>query len=110
MQAIGRDGRASELSVFVSGEAEADETAPGAPRSLSAVADEASSRITVRWNAPQLDLDGAELTGLAGFVLLRAEGAAGSLLPIDTLDADVRDYIDDDLKALTAYTLSLIHI
>lgn len=108
VQAVGTQGRVSELSAFVSGEADVDETAPAAPRSLSAVADEGSSRITVRWGAPQTDADGGDLTGLSGFVLLRAEGTGGSLLPVDTLAADVRDYVDTDLKALTVYTYALL--
>ena len=108
VQAIGRDGVSSELSAFVSGEAEADETAPGVPRSLSAVAAEGASQINVGWSAPLSDVDGGDLTGLSGYVLLRAEGASGSLLPVDTLAADVRDYLDADLKALTAYAYALL--
>ncbi|MBT3345285.1 MAG: hypothetical protein HN712_14280 [Gemmatimonadetes bacterium] len=108
VRAVGTDGQSSELSAFVSGEADADETAPGAPRSLSAVADEASSQVTVRWGAPPSDVDGGDLTGLSGFVLLRAEGVGGSLLPVDTLAAEVRDYVDTGLKALTQYTYALL--
>jgi len=108
VQAVGRDGVFSELSALVSGEANSDETAPGVPRSLSAVADEGASRITVRWSAPLADTDGGDLTGIAGYVLLRAEGAGGSLLPVDTLSADVREYLDSGLKALTGYSYALL--
>ncbi|MBT4611802.1 MAG: hypothetical protein HOC05_17300, partial [Gemmatimonadetes bacterium] len=108
VQAIGRDGVFSELSAFVSGEADADETAPGIPRSLSAVAAEGSSQINVGWSAPLSDADGGDLTGLSGYVLLRAEGESGSLLPVDIFAADARDYVDADLKALTVYTYALL--
>ena len=71
---------------------------------MGAVADENDpSRITVRWSAPTLDADGGELTGLAGFYVLRAEGTSGALLPVDTLAADAREYVDQGLKALTTY-------
>ena len=108
VQAVGRDGVFSELSAFASGEANSDETAPGVPRSLSAVADQGASRITVRWSAPLADTDGGDLTGIAGYVLLRAEGAGGSPLPVDTLAADVREYLDSGLKALTGYSYALL--
>ena len=52
VQSVGRTHR-SELSVFVDGEALADEVPPESPRNLSAVADESEfGRVSVTWNAP----------------------------------------------------------
>ncbi|MFP6643910.1 MAG: hypothetical protein VCF24_10190, partial [Candidatus Latescibacterota bacterium] len=109
VQAIGTNGLLSERSAFVGGSALADESAPGAPRNVSAVADENDpGQITVGWSAPSLDSDGGDLTGLDGFVLLRAEGTDGALVPLDTLSAEVRSYIDTELKALTTYRYAMV--
>ena len=109
VQAIGTNGLLSERSAFVGGSALVDESAPGAPRNVSAVADENDpGQITVGWSAPSLDSDGGDLTGLDGFVLLRAEGTNGALVPLDTLSAEVRSYIDAELKALTIYRYAMV--
>ncbi len=109
VQAIATNGLLSERSAFIGGRSLEDETAPGAPRNVSAVADENDpGQITVGWSAPSIDADGADLTGLDGYVLLRAEGAEGALLPVDTLSAEIRTYIDTGLKALVAYRYALV--
>lgn len=109
VRAVGRDAAASELSAFVSGEAQTDEVAPGSPASVSAVADEAASdRILVRWSAPTTDADGDDLSGLAGFVIFRSEGGTGSFVPADTVAADVREYDDRGLKSLTLYAYTVV--
>lgn len=111
VQAVGTNGLQSERSVFVGGRALADESSPASPRNVSAVADENDpGRITVGWSAPAVDNGGGSLTGLTGFVLLRAEGADGALLTVDTLDADIRTYADTGLKALTIYRYALIAV
>jgi fibronectin type 3 domain-containing protein len=109
VQAIGTNGLQSERSAFIGGQAQADEAAPGTPRNVSAVADENDpGQITVGWSAPSVDADGGGLTGLSGFVLLRAEGSDGALLTVDTLDADVRTFVDIGLKALTTYRYAMV--
>jgi fibronectin type 3 domain-containing protein len=65
------------------------------------------SQVTVRWTAPTTDANGGTRTGLAGFRLLRAEGS-GSLVPVATLDAGVRQYDDTGLRSLTTYRYALI--
>ena len=108
VRAIGSNGITSELSAFVSAQAAADESAPGAPQNVSVIPSETDpTRITVRWTAPITDADGGTRTGLAGFRLLRAEGS-GSFVPVATLDADVRQYDDSDLRSLTVYRYALI--
>ena len=108
VRAVGSDGVSSELSIFVSAQAGADESAPGAPQNVSVIpSDTDPTRITVRWTAPVTDADGGTRTGLAGFRLLRAEGS-GSFVPVATLDADVRRYDDSDLRSLTLYRYTLI--
>ncbi len=107
--AVGTNGLLSELSAFVGGRALADESAPGAPRNVSAVADENDpGQITVGWSAPSIDTSGGDLTGLTGFLLLRAEGSDGALLPVDTLAATLRTYVDTGLKALTVYRYAMV--
>ncbi|MDA0333781.1 MAG: hypothetical protein O2782_01290 [bacterium] len=107
--AVGTNGLLSELSAFVGGRALADESAPGAPRNVSAVADENDpGQITVGWSAPSTDASGDDLTGLSGFLLLRAEGSDGALLPVDTLAATLRTYVDSGLKALTVYRYAMV--
>ena len=111
VQAVGTNGLQSERSAFVGGRALADESAPDAPRNVSVVADDNDpGRITVGWSAPAFDADGGNLTGLSGFVLLRAEGSDGALLTVDTLGADIRTYADAGLKALTAYRYAVIAV
>jgi fibronectin type 3 domain-containing protein len=111
VQAVGTNGLQSERSSFVGGRALADEAAPGAPRNVSAVADENDpNKITVGWSAPSTDADGGTLTGLDGYVLLRAEGTDGALVPVDTLSAETRTYADTGLKALTTYRYALIGV
>ena len=99
-------GRAAFVSVTTFGE---DRTGPAAPQNVSAVADEIDTgRIVVRWSAPTTDADGGELTGLAGFAVLRSEGGTRSFVPVDTLAADVRSYEDVDLRALTLYAYTVV--
>ncbi|MFH1568330.1 MAG: hypothetical protein ABIL09_10080, partial [Gemmatimonadota bacterium] len=102
-------GQRSEWSAFVGVTVLADEVAPEAPQSLSAVADEAAlGRVTLRWGAPLRDADGRELSGLAGFIVFRAEAGTGGAAPVDTLGAEVREYLDEGLKTRTTYTYSLV--
>ena len=109
VQALGAGDLVSELSAFVSAEASADESAPGAPQSVSAAADETDpSLVTVRWAAPVTDASGGQLTGLSGFRILRSEGSTGAFLPLAELGPDVRQYNDTGLKSLTVYSYTLV--
>ena len=107
--AVDTTGHVSELSGFVGATVLSDNIPPQAPQNLSAVADENEvGRIVLRWSPPTLDADGGELTGLAGFVVFRSEVGTGGLAPIDTLGTDIREYIDEGLKALSDYSYSVM--
>ncbi|MFT5373583.1 MAG: fibronectin type 3 domain-containing protein [Candidatus Latescibacterota bacterium] len=106
--AVDTTGLLSELSNFVGATIIEDVVPPEPPLNLSAVADESDiGRIVVRWTLPRIDSNNGELTGLAGFVLFRAEGDQG-YVPIDTLAADVQTYTDEGLKALTVYAYRIL--
>ncbi len=53
------------------------------------------------------DADGGELTGLAGYVVFRAEGSS-SFVPVDSLQADAREYRDTGLRPLTSYSYRVL--
>jgi titin len=78
--------------------------APASPQNLSAVADEAIfGQITVRWNASTLDADGGQLTDLTGYILFRSKGTTNSFVPINTVDALTRQFVDAGLEESTTY-------
>ena len=86
-----------------------DRVSPQAPNNVSAVADELDSgRITIRWSPVIQDSDGGELTGLAGYVIFRAEGGGSSFVPIDSVGADIREYVDSGLISLTIYAYRML--
>lgn len=102
--AVDTNGGHSRHSPFVVVTVLADNAPPAAPQNLSVVADQsAKGRLLLRWTAPALDADGGELTGLAGYVILRSEGSGASLAPVDTVDAQTREYRDAGLKGVTPY-------
>ena len=106
--AVDAKGALSGYSVSVAVTVLADNTPPAAPQNLSVVADQvANGRLLVRWTAQALDADGGELTGLAGYVILRSEGNGVSLAPVDTVDAQAREYRDEGLRGVTQYTYAL---
>ncbi|MBT6146845.1 MAG: fibronectin type III domain-containing protein, partial [Gemmatimonadetes bacterium] len=107
--AIDTAGLQSELTSFVGATALEDNVSPESPQSLSAVSDEdVVGRVTLRWSAPQNDSDGRDLSGLAGYAILRAEAGTGGVVPVDTLVAGAREYVDSGLKSLTTYSYSII--
>ena len=110
MRSVGAAGESSELSGFVGATSLADDRAPGAPSSVSAVAHTSDpSRITLQWNAPSHDADGGPLTGLSGFILLRAEGQ-GSFVRAVFLGAEERRFEDTGLRSLTTYRYALVAV
>ena len=91
--AVDTTGLRSELSGFVGETVQNDVVAPEPPLNVSVVADEdVPGRIVVRWSAPQRDADGGELSGLTGYVVMRAEAGTGGALPIDTVAVSPREY------------------
>ncbi|MBI2503067.1 MAG: hypothetical protein HYW07_07515 [Candidatus Latescibacteria bacterium] len=100
-------GALSRFSQSVAATPLDDQVPPTAPPNLSVVTDERSSSLILRWNVPVQDADGGELSGLAGYVILRAEANRGFLAPVDTVDAQTQEYIDADLKAATLYSYAI---
>ena len=72
VRSVGADGASSELSGFVGATSLADDRAPGAPSSVSAVALETAGEVVVRWSAPQ--------NGRGGRASLRSFGVRGASL------------------------------
>jgi fibronectin type 3 domain-containing protein len=100
--------RASSVEVRTEGP---DQVAPESPSNLSAVPDETDfGKAVVRWSPSVRDADGGDLTGLAGYVVFRSKGTANSFVPVDTLGAEAREYVDASLEELTTYfyTISAI--
>ena len=107
--AVDTTGLVSPLSAFVGATALTDRLPPEPPQSLSAVPDEEElGRVLLRWSHPRRDEDGGELSGLGGYAVLRAEVGSGSPVPIDTVGADVSQYMDSGLKSLTTYSYTIV--
>ncbi len=105
---VDTSGFSSEQSVFVSAEVEADEVPPEAPLALSAIREADPGRVSLSWSPPRQDEDGRELSGLSGYIVLRAESGSGSPVPIDTLAGSQTGYTDVGLKSLTTYSYTVI--
>ena len=100
--------RESAASGFVGATVLADEVGPGAPSNLSAVVDPgAVGEVRLSWEAPRSDADGGELTGLAGYVVLRSE-EGGSFAVVDTLGAGVHRFVDRGLEELRNYGYAVV--
>ena len=107
--AVDTSGFSSELSRFVGATSLADQLPPEAPLALSAIPDEVEpGRVVLSWSPPRHDEDGGELSGLSGYIVLRAESGSGSPVPIDTLVASQTGYTDVGLKSLTTYSYTVI--
>ncbi|MEW6753487.1 MAG: hypothetical protein AB1505_21260, partial [Candidatus Latescibacterota bacterium] len=107
--AVDTSGLASLMSGFVGATVAVDRVPPEPPQNLSAVTDPArADRVVVRWTAPRRDADGGQLSGLAGYVVFRAEVGRGSLVPLDTLASGAAEHADGGLRALTAYTYAVM--
>ncbi|MBI2502404.1 MAG: hypothetical protein HYW07_04120 [Candidatus Latescibacteria bacterium] len=106
--AVDTAGVLSLLSPFVGATVLEDHSPPGAPQNVWVVADQARpGRLTVNWSAPARDADGGMLTGLAGYVILRAE-AGRSLAPVDTVDAQTFQYVDEGLEVAAVYSYTVL--
>ncbi len=81
-----------------------DQVAPAAPQNLAAVADEVNfGQVTVSWNASTQDANGGQLTDLSGYIVFRSKGSTNSFVAVDTLNLDVRQFVDTGLVELTTY-------
>ena len=106
--AVDTSGLQSVPSGFVGATVLEDKVAPEPPRSLAAIPDESEPRVTLVWTPPVRDAGGGELSGLAGYAILRRESGSGGTVPVDTVAAETRQYVDEGLKALTSYSYSIV--
>ena len=106
--AVDTSGLQSVPSGFVGAMVLEDKVAPEPPRSLAAIPDESEPRVTLVWTPPVRDAGGGELSGLAGYAILRRESGSGGTVPVDTVAAETRQYVDEGLKALTSYSYSIV--
>ncbi len=106
--AVDTSGLQSLPSGFVGATVLEDKVAPEPPRSLAAIPDESEPRVTLLWTPPVRDAGGGELSGLAGYAILRGEPESGGTVPVDTVAAETRQYVDEGLKALTSYSYSIV--
>jgi fibronectin type 3 domain-containing protein len=74
--------RQSELSVFISAEAQEDGRPPAQPTDLSAVADASTGFVTLTWNAPQSDANNQTLTGLETYKVFRSQDSQDAFVQI----------------------------
>ncbi len=106
--AVDTSGLQSLPSGFVGATVLEDKVAPEPPRSLAVIPDESEPRVTLLWTPPVRDAGGGELSGLAGYAILRGEPESGGTVPVDTVAAETRQYVDEGLKALTSYSYSIV--
>ena len=103
VQAVGTDNEESEPSLFASATVQIDDIPPATPGNFVAILASSGAAIELIWDAPTRDADGGDLTGLASFVIYRAEFPNNVPTALDTVDASVREYRDTDLLNRTTY-------
>ena len=103
VQAVGLNNTESESSLFASATVQIDDIPPATPGNFVAVLASSGAAIELSWDAPTRDADGGDLTGLASFVIYRADPLNTVPIEIDTLDATYLEYRDRDLLNRTTY-------
>ena len=103
VQAIGVNNTESEPSLFASATALIDDIPPATPGNFVAILESSGAAIELSWDAPTRDANGGDLTGLASFVIYRADPLNTVPTEIDTLDATHQMYRDTDLLNRTTY-------
>ena len=92
----------SELSEFAGATVESDSRPPAAPTFLSGEAVVGDPEvILLEWRPPSSDVGGAELTGLSGYLVFRADSPSGPFREIGT--SETAKYRDSGLEQRTTY-------
>ena len=92
----------SELSEFAGATVESDSRPPAAPTFLSGEAVVGDPEvILLEWRPPSSDVGGAELTGLSGYLVFRADSPSGPFREIGT--SETAQYRDSGLEQRTTY-------
>lgn len=103
--------RSSELSVFVSAEAQEDKRPPSSPTGLSAVTDVGTGDIVLVWTSPQADTGGKVLTGLTSYRVFRSKDTQDAFVEIATVSAGqtmVSDTSNLEINARYFYRVSAL--
>ena len=103
VQAVGLNNTESESSLFASATVQIDDIPPATPGNFVAILASSGAAIELSWVAPTRDANGGDLTGLASFVIYRADPLNTVPIEIDTLDAMHQMYRDTDLLNRTTY-------
>ena len=104
VQAVGINNTESESSLFASATVLIDDIPPATPGNFVAVLASSGAAIELSWDAPTRDANGGDLTGLASFVIYRADPLNNNVLTeLTTLDATHLEYRDRDLLNRTTY-------
>ena len=88
------NGQSSDRSAFVSAEVREDKRPPASPANLSAVRDENTGRVALFWDAPKVDADNQDLTGLDGYRVFRAKDSEDAYVLVATVPAYQTTYMD----------------
>ena len=88
------NGQSSERSAFVSAEVREDKRPPASPANLSAVRDENTGHVALVWDAPRVDADNQDLTGLDGYRVFRARDSEDAYVLLATVPASQTTYTD----------------
>ncbi len=108
VQAVGINNTESESSLFASATVLIDDIPPATPGNFVAVLASSGAAIELSWDAPTRDANGGDLTGLASFVIYRADPLNNNVLTeLTTLDATHLEYRDRDLLNRTTYRYQL---
>ena len=104
VQAVGVNNTESESSLFASATVLIDDIPPATPGNFVAGLASSGATIELSWDAPTRDANGGDLTGLASFVIYRADPLNNNVLTeLTTLDATHLEYRDRDLLNRTTY-------
>ena len=104
VQAVGVNNTESEPSLFASATVLIDNSPPATPGNFAAVLASTGTAIELSWDAPTRDANGGDLTGLASFVIYRADPLSNNVLTyLTTVDETHQTYRDTDLANRTIY-------
>ena len=103
VQAVGVNNTESELSLFASATVLIDDSPPATPGNFAAVLASTGTAIELRWDAPIRDANGGALTGLARYVIYRADSSNTVPVELTTVDAAHQMYLDTGLANRTIY-------
>ena len=81
-----------------------DRIAPAIPGNLSVFQSQNNlGEVELRWDSPKLDVQGEVLEDLSQYIIFRSSLTNNSFIAIDTVGADVKNYIDSGLVPRQSY-------